>query len=284
MSTRTRVVAFVVGLAVLFGAAYLVGGLFDDDPAPRAAGGYDLDLTTTAFQAGAKVPVAFKIVDAEQRPVTGFAVRHTKKLHLIAVSKDFARFRHVHPVMAADGTWSIDLALDPGDWRLFADFQPDGGENQVVDRDITVAGEPVVTTDVEPHSVAGVDGYQVAAIGDLVAGGQGAMLEFEVRRNGRPVTDLQPYLGAYGHLVVLRESDMQYLHVHPEGGMPSPRVRFHVEVPTAGTYYLYLDFKVAGTVHTAAVVLGAAEPAQDKGDHGGMGDMGDMGGMDHGDH
>lgn len=270
MSTGTRIAAFVIGLVVLFGAAFVAGRLFDDSPTPRAAAGYDFQLVTTAFEAGAKVPVAFKILDADNRPVTRFAVRHTKKLHLIAVSKDFARFRHVHPVMAADGTWTTDIALDPGEWRLFADFQPVGGENVVLARDITLAGRPVVTTD--------VDGYRVTAIGDLVAGGDGSMLELEVTRNGLPVTDLEPYLGAYGHLVVLRETDMQYLHVHPEDGPAGPKIRFHVEVPTAGTYHLYLDFKRAGVVHTAAVVLPASAPGDD------MSDMSDMDGTDHGDH
>jgi len=78
-----------------------------------------------------------------------------------------------------------------------------------------------------------------------------------VTKDGRPVTDLQPYLGAFGHLVALRSTDLAYLHVHPEGAPgdgrtpPGPEVAFHAEVPTAGTYGLYFDFQIDGVVRTA---------------------------------
>lgn len=276
MSTPTRIIGFGVVLALLFGAAFGVGRFFDDEN--PEADGYSLRLTTSQSEPGGKVAVRFAVLDPGQQKVTRFAVRHQKRLHLIAVSKDFSRFRHVHPTMTADGDWTIALDLAPGEWRLFADFQPEGATNKVADIDLTVRGEPVVVTDVEPHTIAGIDGYQVKAIGDLVAGGDGGMLEFEVTKNGKPVTDLEPYLGSYGHLVVLRETDMKYLHVHPEAGPSGPRIAFHVEVPTPGVYYLYLDFKRDGVVRTAAVVLGATRTA----DAGHSTDR--MDGMDDADH
>ncbi|MFM9662849.1 hypothetical protein ACKI2B_46205, partial [Streptomyces scabiei] len=85
----------------------------------------------------------------------------------------------------------------------------------------------------------------------------------------RPVTDLQPYLGAYGHLVALRSGDLAYLHVHPNGEpgdgttRPGPTVSFTATAPSDGTYRLFLDFKHEGKVHTAAFTVrtgGAAEP------------------------
>ena len=84
--------------------------------------------------------------------------------------------------------------------------------------------------------------------GDLTAGDE-AELTLSVTRDGEPVTDLEPYLGAYGHLVALRAGDLAYLHVHPEGAPddgvtePGPDVVFFAEVPSAGRYHLYLDFK-----------------------------------------
>jgi hypothetical protein len=85
-----------------------------------------------------------------------------------------------------------------------------------------------------------------------------------VTRDGRPVTDLEPYLGAYGHLVVLRAGDLAYLHVHPEGSPgdgktnPGPDIVFYSHVPSAGRYHLYLDFKDQGVVRTAAFTMTAA--------------------------
>jgi hypothetical protein len=79
------------------------------------------------------------------------------------------------------------------------------------------------------------------------------------------VTDLQPYLGAYGHLVALREGDLAYLHVHPDGHpgdgttAPGPDVVFGAEVPSPGRYLLFLDFRHDGEVHTAPFVVDTPE-------------------------
>ena len=93
--------------------------------------------------------------------------------------------------------------------------------------------------------------------------GEESELSFQVSTGGRPVTDLQPYLGAYGHLVVLRAGDLAYLHVHPAGepgdGVtePGPDVSFLSTAPSAGTYRLFLDFRHGDAVHTAAFTVEA---------------------------
>ena len=110
---------------------------------------------------------------------------------------------------------------------------------------------------------ADVDGCAVTLDGDLEAGSD-ARLTLSVTRDGEPVTDLQPYLGAYGHLVALRSGDLAYLHVHPDGTpddgttKPGPHVVFYASVPSAGTYHLFLDFKHDGVVHTAAFTVQAS--------------------------
>jgi hypothetical protein len=82
-----------------------------------------------------------------------------------------------------------------------------------------------------------------------------------VRKDGEPVTDLQPYLAAYGHLVILRAGDLAYIHVHPNGEpgdgvtAPGPDVTFHTAVPGPGTYRLFLDFRHGDVVRTAAFTL-----------------------------
>jgi hypothetical protein len=126
-----------------------------------------------------------------------------------------------------------------------------------------VAGEfaPVAP---QPTRVAEVDGFTVSLHGDLEAGAA-SDLTVTVAQDGRPVTALEPYLGAFGHLVALRDGDLAYLHVHaagdePEAGETSgPEIAFAAEAPTAGRYLLYLDFQVDGTVHTAGFVLDAAQ-------------------------
>jgi hypothetical protein len=94
-----------------------------------------------------------------------------------------------------------------------------------------------------------------------------------VARDGAPVTDLQPYLAAYGHLVALRAGDLAYLHVHPDGEPgdgrtpAGPTVVFHTQVPSAGTYRLYFDFQHDGRVRTAEFTVTVGDAAGSSAGH-----------------
>ena len=226
--------------------------------------GYTFRLARSSAAAGTDVPVAFTIEGPDGTPVTRYDVQHDKELHLIAVRRDLTGFQHVHPARDAAGAWSTALDLTPGQWRVFADFKPTGAEALTLGTDLSVSGSydpaPPATADVR---TATVDGYTVTLAGDLVAG-RDAELTLTVTRDGEPVTDLQPYLGAYGHLVALRDGDLAYLHVHPEGApgdgttAAGPEVTFFADVPSGGRYHLYLDFKHGDAVHTAAFTVTAS--------------------------
>lgn len=222
-----------------------------DEPAGLASsrGGYTLTPSDTTPTAGA---FSFTITGPDGRPVTGFDVEHDKRMHLIVVRRDTSGFQHVHPDMAADGTWSAPLTLPAaGSYRAFADFTPTGGAATTLGVDVATPGqfEPVMY---EPSRTATVDGYTVELSGDLVPG-TAAPLALSVSRDGVPVTDLQPYLAAYGHLVALREGDLAYLHVHPEDAATAgDAITFMAEYPSPGAYRLFLQFKHEGRVHTAA--------------------------------
>ena len=241
--------------------------------------GYTFRLAPTSASPGAAVPVSFTILGPDGSPVTEYDVEHEKELHLIAVRRDFTGFQHVHPEMAADGTWTTTLDLTAGNWRLFADFKATGAEAAItLGNDLAVRGTYQPATPVTEVRTATVDGYTVTLDGDLVAGEE-ARLALSVTRDGAPVTDLEPYLGAYGHLVALRSGDLAYLHVHPEGtpgdGVtdPGPDVVFFAEVPSPGRYHLYLDFKHEGVVRTAAfTVLGSGSATSAPSDDGHSGD------------
>jgi hypothetical protein len=87
--------------------------------------------------------------------------------------------------------------------------------------------------------------------------GRETTLRFTVTRAGRPVPT-EPYLGAGGHLVALREGDLAFLHTHPAGHAADgtgeghdDAIAFVTTFPTAGRYRLHLQFRVDGRVHTA---------------------------------
>jgi hypothetical protein len=96
----------------------------------------------------------------------------------------------------------------------------------------------------------------------------GSKVRFTVTRAGEPVTDLEPYLGAFGHLVAIRADDLEYLHAHPEGGPAGPEVTFEVEFGEAGQHALYFEFQHEGEVRTAQFALGSPSSRGSKGSHG----------------
>lgn len=221
---------------------------------------------------GVEGTLAFQIETPGGTPLTDFEERHEKELHLITVRTDGAGYRHAHPKLdPTTGTWSIPWRWDlAGSQQVYVDFATPGEPDDLtLARSFDVAGEfrPRV---IRTSPIAFVDGYAVELSGDLVAG-RNSDLEFRVLRDGEPVSDLQPYLGAFGHLVVLREGDQAYLHAHAEvdenvgahdshGAVEArggPDLGFEVGTPTEGPYLLYLDFKVDGKVHTAEFIAEA---------------------------
>ena len=283
-----RLGAFAGALALAFGAAFAIGSALEpiaaaNTPAAPAhedgemggmeeAGhdsggqlpglavsdaGYTFAPETTFFQSGAKTPLHFTIQGPDGKPVTQYTKTHEKDLHLIVVRRDLSGFHHVHPTRDAGGTWSIPFTFTAGGtWRLYADFHPAGLDRKVtLGTDVNVSGRYTPVPLAEPASISSFHGYAVTLEGKPVAGKE-SELTFQVSRGGKPVTDLQPYLGAFGHLVSLRSGDLAYLHNHPaqhaEPGMKGgPSIAFGTTFPTAGTYRLFLDFQHAGAVHTA---------------------------------
>ncbi|MGW4379245.1 hypothetical protein [Kitasatospora sp. NPDC004531] len=236
-------------------------------------GGYTLELGATILGAGRQT-VTFRVIGQDGRPVTEYVPEHEKELHFIAVRRDTSGFQHVHPVRDEEGVWSTELTLTPGDWRFFTDIHPVGREGTLtLGADAAVAGAYDPRPLPEATGVARIGDYAVTLTGELLAG-EASELTLTVSRGGQPVTDLQPYLAAYGHLVALRVGDLGYLHVHPEGApgdgvtAPGPEISFMAVAPSAGTYRLYLDFQHEGTVRTAEfTVHTAAAKHEEHGSH-----------------
>lgn len=284
-SPLARLGAYGVVLGIALGGGALVGATVgpepsgDDDHAAMDDGavaeqaselpdglavsrdGYTLDLRTATVDAGVPAVLRLVIEAPGGAALVDFDVEHDKELHLIVVSRDLAEFAHVHPTRDDDGVWSVEMpAMPPGSYRVFADFVPAGAAGLTLGADLTIPGDSAPTPLPEPSNDVTVDGYDVTFDGELVAGTE-SEVTVTVSRDGQAVTDLDPYLGALGHLVAIRDGDLAYLHVHPldaPAGGGGPSVRFAVEVPTAGSYGLYFDFSNDATVRTAAVIAEAA--------------------------
>ncbi|WP_439937609.1 hypothetical protein ACS3YM_16955 [Nocardia sp. N13] len=313
MSTPLRVAAFVAALAAAFALAWgggrVVGPIDTETVAHEGAtahggagsateshGGHDSavadasGLTARAdgftlvlaerTPAAGRTRLDFQVLTSSGRPLLDYTRQHEKDLHLVVVRRDLTGFQHVHPTLdRATGTWSVDVRLTAGVWRVIADFTPESWDGITLADDVAVAGDfspRALPSDDRSATVETPEGtYAVTLEGDT-APGASTVLTTRVELDGRPVTDLEPYLGAFGHLVAIRAGDLGYLHVHPEEGAPGPGIDFATGFPTPGTYRLFLDFQHRGVVHTAAFTVesGGAPGSTDEPDdeHAGGGD------------
>lgn len=265
MNASTRLAAYALVLVAMLGIGTGLGATVGPNvehtveaPPPvgegvvAAANGYRFVPASTALGPMGG-PFRFTITDQDGTPVQRFTMTHEKELHLIVVNRELTVFEHVHPTRDASGTWSIDLpALSAGSYRAIADFWITDGPHLALGTDLTVAGQFAPDSTPGPSTVDHVDGYTVALATEQHAGGE-VTAKLLVVHNRLPVTDLEPYLGADGHLVAIRTGDLAYAHVHPvDDNAPNGLVTFDTTLNSAGRYRLFFDFKHQGVVHTAA--------------------------------
>jgi hypothetical protein len=211
-----------------------------------AEGGLRLRLATPELTQGRQGELRFTIADDSGSAVRDFDVAHERRMHLIVVRRDLTGFQHLHPELGADGAWTAPVRLpEAGTYRVLADFTRDG-KPFTLGADLRVDGDADLEPLPEPAATAQAgDGYEVRLDAHDAAPGSEAELAFTITRDGEPITP-EPYLGAGGHLVALREGDLAFLHVHPTEG-----TTFAATFPTAGRYRLFLQFQHEGEVRTA---------------------------------
>ena len=271
MNPMTKLATFALALALLFGGAAVAGGAIGPEPSEDAP--EEHTEMTSAHAApdpvrglaveddGLRVVVddpelrrdrtetlSFRIENTRGETVRDFDVEHEKRMHLILARRDLTGFQHLHPEQSADGSWQTTAKLDDaGSYRLFADFSHHG-EAQTLATDLRVDGAADLQPLPAPATTAVSDGgYDVKLDAGAARPGEEADLRFTITKDGEPVRT-EPYLGAGGHLVALREGDLAFLHVHPM----DDSVRFAATFPTEGRYRLYLQFQHEGRVHTVA--------------------------------
>jgi hypothetical protein len=202
----------------------------------------------------------FRIVDQAGHIVRDFDVEHEKRMHLIVARRDLTGFQHLHPEQSDDGSWTVPLRLpQAGSYRAFADFTRQG-EAYTLAADLRVDG----SADLEPlppstPTSTSDGGYAVRVDRGHVHPGEEAELRFAIAKDGQAV-HTEPYLGAGGHLVALREGDLAFLHVHPTEhghssettGANDDTIGFSATFPSEGRYRLFLQFKHGGRVQTVA--------------------------------
>jgi len=230
-----------------------------------AESGYRLDLKTTTATTAATSPIRFAIIAPDGKPQTDYATDQTKKLHFYVVRRDLTAYQHIHPVLAPDGTWSIPVQFTAaGPYRVYADFVANDAKGTqhplVLSQRLNVHGaayHPAMLP--APTNTTTIDGYTVTLTG-IPKASRETPLTVRVTRAAKPVRDLQPYLDTFAHMTALNAKTLAYRHLHPQtpprsAGHTGPDLRFAAQLPTPGTYKLFLQFKDRGRLHLAQFVV-----------------------------
>lgn len=210
---------------------------------------------------GDKKRIKIKIVNNDGKPLDKFEITHEKLLHLMIISKDLSYFNHVHPEYKGNGLFVISNEFPAGgQYKLIADFKPDGGDSMSKMEwiDVNGKGKSPAPVAVDETLVKTVDGTRVTLSMDAAEANKELTLKFTLAEEGsnQPVTDLEPYLGAIGHVVVLSEDGERYLHVHAiEGQGSGPEALFETEFPKSGVYKIWGQFQRDNQVITVPFVI-----------------------------
>lgn len=248
---------------------------------------YRLEFTTVPAvpKAGEQLTLNFKVV----HPGTGetmkkFELVHDMPYHLFVIGQDMEYFQHIHPQLTDDGTWTIQLVLPkPGYYAVLSDFLPSGGSSQFLTLPLVTAGYTGDLMAGSAHLVPDV--VQTKTVDDLKAtvsydpisleaGSYGHVTFYLTKAdNDQPVTEIQTYLGAFGHMLIMSEDMIDYVHSHPvdnpspELGNPEelrggPTVMFEGLMPKPGRYRAWAQFRYHDKVYTFANTFEVYEVGQ----------------------
>jgi hypothetical protein len=219
---------------------------------------YPVDLRVTPTLNGARLRLAVT------HPVTGaivrkFAIVHEMPLHLFVIGDGLEFFVHDHPVQQPDGLFMLDVRLPrPGPYMAIAEFLPDGATPQMFQQAFTTGeafGRAVAPAlDTEPKTT---DGVRVSVDASKLLAGNPQPLTFRLEDavSGAAITDLQPYLGASAHLLIVPVDLTEAIHGHPVEDVHGPAIAFAPLLPRAGRYKAWMQFQRGGRVSTVAFVI-----------------------------
>ncbi len=228
-------------------------------PATSGAETTTAKLTTDNIQAGAETKLIIDVKAKSGGSIDQFETFQTKLMHLIVVSDDLQTFSHIHPVYKQKGRFEVQASFPQGgNYTLISDYKPVGQTEQVSLMQVKVAGKPAMPSKVDFTTAKSIDNTKVQLTANNLKAGQENMLAFKLQQSdGQPVTDLKPYLGEKGHLVIMKNSTpltrADYIHAHAaqHAGSSGDEVHFMTTFPKAGKYKVWGQFNRNGKIVTA---------------------------------
>lgn len=220
--------------------------------------------------AGKPVEITLRLFDGQGEPVRKFETMHEKQVHLLIMSRDLDYFAHEHPQPMEGGALGLVVTFPTaGEYVLFGDYKPEGGRITVSSSRLTVQGTGVM----KDPDLRKDDLSQARRKGDFEVKldqevhGSDSMLSFTMTRGGKPVSELHPYLGARGHLVIVDPGASTLLHSHPIDSREPGKVAFHARFPSPGLYKLWAEFRPEGKPLLVDFVIEVTEAGRSRHAH-----------------
>lgn len=263
---------------------------------------YSLNLISgKSYAANKPEMLHYAITNQDKKVLKDFDIVHEKIMHLIVVRKDRTNFQHVHPTFdPSTGMFKLKPFTFPtdGKYRVFADFTPSNAQKDEMGMKLAVTPyQDVKVGDLSKYNpkklskdkmTSNVNGFHSTVFrpeGDSYGSAEftantSLNMVVSIDKNGTAYKNLQTYLGALGHMVVLGPK-LEFIHAHPQTtdiNNQSGLIIFNVNFPEAGRYKLYLQTQANGQVTTNDFTVSAKgsstkskpKPAEDM-------DMMDMG-------
>lgn len=220
------------------------------------AQGVSLVLSSSSYKS-APVVIKFTIGASMSIPyaLSDYELLHTMPLHLVVVKHDLSEYYHVHPTLI-NGSWLTDpLALSDGHYRVIADFQIKGKDQLTLGTDIMVGSSTMAMVNFDQESrVSVVDGYTITSKGSPEHESD-EVLSFLITKEGSPVSAVESYLEASGHLVSINPDTMAYTHLHPNTGVLDGVITFKAPPTEHGYAKYFLEVKLDGKVRLFTFIL-----------------------------
>jgi hypothetical protein len=239
--------------------------------ATEKAKDFEVKLSSNPEVIEAGKPAKLSISITEGGKNVAMDVVHEMKLHLLIMNEELTWFNHIHPEEQTDGTFTIPETFPAGGkYLLFVDYKPNGTSGKVKMLEADVKGTPLkVSKTATEKLVSKVDNYTVTLTnGNDLKTDRGQLLKFTVEKAGKKIQekDIQPYLGASAHIVMIAKETKDFLHIHPISDKIFP-IYAETQVKKAGMYRMWVQFKIDGIVRTADFTVNVLEGTKSANDN-----------------
>jgi hypothetical protein len=246
---------------------------------------FKMDFETLPAEVAPGQPTVLKFMPknaADNTMLKDLSIVHEMPMHLLMVSNDLSWFAHEHPEAKPDGSYELAYRFPKADnYILYSDITPQGAShNQVFKLTKKVGNGSEAKPNLAPNANFKADGYEYQLMSEptSLVSGKSSTVTIRVSKGGKPVTNIDNYLGALGHMVIISEDKEEFLHAHPEDhahtdaekkdpnhghsnvtapapAAKGPNVSFMTLFPKAGKYKVWAQFNIDGKVRTAEFVV-----------------------------